>query len=102
MIGIEFTYKDGSVGSYDPLNYPQDFVETDTEYILNMHTQYRIQKSDVETIRHYELCSICGFEIYDDEFQCHEWGCENNLDRDNQLYFNFTNRNITYGKQNDL
>jgi len=63
MIGIEFTYKNGDKESYDPINYPDDFEETETYYILNMAYKYEILKDCVESMRHYNLCENCEFEI---------------------------------------
>ena len=75
MIGIEFTLKDGTKDHYDPVDYPNDFKETETHYILSLAHDYKIAKSEVESIRHYELC-ICGYELYPDG--CRNYSCETN------------------------
>ena len=66
MIGIEFTFKDGKKDWYDPIDYPSDFEETDTHYVLKMAYTYEIEKATVESIRHYELCKVCGHELFED------------------------------------
>jgi len=71
MIGIEFTFNDGTKDNYDPINFPDDFEETNKEYILHMVYDYVIEKSIVKSIRHYELCPICGHELYEDG--CHNY-----------------------------
>ena len=78
MIGIEFTLKDGSKDCYDPINYPDDFTETDSEYVLNMAHRYTISKESVLSIRHYNLCEDCGCEIAYDNSGCQNPCCENN------------------------
>lgn len=84
MNGIEFTYKDGSKESYDPIDMSVDFNQNQKEYILNMANEYIINKNDVQSYRIYDLCELCGHELYDTEIRCHTWGCKNNLDVDNQ------------------
>lgn len=72
MIGIEFTMKNGERDYYDPIDFPEDFKETETHYVLhNGSYEYEIAKSEVESIRYYELCPICGSEIYEDG--CRNW-----------------------------
>jgi len=65
MKGIEFTLKDGSKDSYDPIDIDNDFSETDTHYILDMVFTYTIEKTTIESYREYEICSECGYEKYD-------------------------------------
>ena len=65
MIGIEFTFNDGTKDWYDPINYPDDFEETENEYLLHMSYLYKIDKLKVVKIRHYNLCEICGRETYE-------------------------------------
>ena len=65
MKGIEFTLKDGSKDSYDPIDIDNDFSETDTHYILDMVFTYTIEKTTIESYREYVICSECGYEKYD-------------------------------------
>lgn len=67
MIGLEFIFHDGTSDSYDPVNYPDDFEETDTHYILNIHYEYKIEKKNVKSIRKYSLCEKCGYETKDNQ-----------------------------------
>jgi hypothetical protein len=62
MIGIEYTLKDGSKESYDPIRI-DDISETDTHYVLNMIYRYEIPKNDVLSFRYYVLCNICKRDI---------------------------------------
>jgi hypothetical protein len=75
MIGIEFTMRDGTKDSYDPVKFPEEFTETETHYLISMAFDYEIVKEDVVSIRHYELCPECGYELYEDG--CRNSWCEN-------------------------
>lgn len=63
MIGIEFTMKDGSKDSYDPMDSQNDLSENDTHYLVNAAYKYEVQKSEVVRIRFYDLCDTCGYEL---------------------------------------
>ena len=68
MIGIEFTYNNGVRDWYDPVNLDKDWYESADEYIVQVGANtYRIQKKYVKSIRHYDLCNNCGWEIKDSE-----------------------------------
>lgn len=86
MNGIEFTYKDGEKESYDPMNMPNDFIDTvdNVIFTLSNNDRYVVDKKIIESYRIYEVCDLCGHELYEDEFKCHNWGCKNNMDIDNQ------------------
>ena len=88
MDGIEFTYKDGERESYNPINYPSDFRETPDNIIFDLLNgdRYIVEKEIIESFRIYKCCDLCGHELYEDEFKCHNWGCTNNLDKDNQEF----------------
>jgi hypothetical protein len=73
MIGVEFTLRDQTKDYYDPFEYPRDFEETDTHFIIHMHYEYEILKSEVDAVRFYELCDKCKYELYNDG--CHR--CQN-------------------------
>lgn len=66
MIGLEFTYNDGTKDHYDPIDYDKDFEELDNEYVLHMTYTYNICKNNVTNIRKYQLCSICNYELKSD------------------------------------
>ena len=61
--GLEFKYKDGTNEYYDPVT---DFEENQKEYCFYVGgTQYVIDKEEVESIREYPLCEVCGYELSD-------------------------------------
>jgi hypothetical protein len=93
MNGIEFTYKTGEKESYDPINIPDDFLELpeNITFTLSNGESYIVEKKIIESFRIYECCDLCGHELYEDEFKCHNWGCRNNLDTDNQEVLNSRN-----------
>jgi hypothetical protein len=68
--GIEFTLTDGTKDSYDPVEIPDGLKETETYYEVFIHCDYKIEKSTVQSIRYYDLCPKCGYELY-------ESGCKN-------------------------
>jgi hypothetical protein len=49
--GIEFTYIDGTKESYDPIDFQQEFEETETSYLLHMTYKYEIQKKLVSVVK---------------------------------------------------
>jgi hypothetical protein len=65
MIGIEFTLKDGTKDWYDPVNEDEfDTDQTETEYIIwNGCYTYNIPKIDVVSVKKYQLCAICQYEV---------------------------------------
>jgi hypothetical protein len=69
QFGIKFKMKDGTTGYYDPL-VKDDLKETNNHYILNMAYIYDVPKEDVEYFEWYELCEICGYELFEE-------GCRN-------------------------
>jgi hypothetical protein len=65
MIGVEFTLKDGSKDSYDPVD-PDKVIETEYDYKLFVGGgggEYQMLKSDISSIRYYDLCEACGHEV---------------------------------------
>ena len=64
MIGIEFTLEDGTKDWYDPVDL-DSWKETERSYTFTVNaTDYALLKEDVKSIRHYELCPKCGYELY--------------------------------------
>ena len=64
MIGIEFTFHNGIRDWYDPVDIDSGFKETKDKYIITVGAhEYEVKKSLVKSIRHYELCSKCGYEM---------------------------------------
>ncbi len=96
MVGLEFTYNDGEKESYDPVYLEFGLYENAFEYVVN--GDYIIIKDKVKSFRIYDLCDECGYELHDDESKCHNWGCINNLDIDNQDYFKVKFRNMKLKK----
>lgn len=68
MIGIEFTYKDKTKESFDPVT-DFKFNGDDINFYVGGYN-YNIHIHDIESYREYELCEKCGYEIYED-------GCHN-------------------------
>lgn len=66
--GIQFTYKNGEIEYYDPI---QDFKTTDLnyEFWIGGH-DYQIPIDNILELREYPLCEECGYELFDDS-------CEN-------------------------
>ena len=93
MNGIEFTYKTGEKESYDPINITYDFLELpeNITFTLSNGDRYIVEKRIIESFRIYDCCDLCGHELYEDEIKCHNWGCSNNLDVDNQEVLNSRN-----------
>lgn len=50
-----------------------DFKETDDKYIFWSGCDRIIQKNGVKSIRYYDLCEFCGFEIK--ENLCSNFAC---------------------------
>jgi hypothetical protein len=64
MVGIEFTYNNGIKDCYDPVDLEKDWYESNDEYIVQVNANtYRVPKKLVKSIRHYELCPNCGYEL---------------------------------------
>lgn len=72
MVGVEFTFKDGTKESYDPLEI-DGLTQTEHHYHVEATYNYEIEKSTVLDYRFYELCE-CGYELYNDE--CNNYGCK--------------------------
>lgn len=64
MKGIKFKMKDGTFDYYDPLE-EDDFQENIYSYILDMIYKYEILKENVESYEWYDICDICGYEIFE-------------------------------------
>lgn len=68
MIGLEFTNKkDGSKDWFDPINeynYSED--EDCYFFISEIGEKYQFDKSEY-SLRQYELCASCGYEIKNNE-----------------------------------
>jgi hypothetical protein len=71
--GIEFTLTNGKKDWYDPVDLDKGFIEMRDEYIIEVNANtYRIPKEVVRSIRHYDLCPKCGYELY--KFGCQHCG----------------------------
>ena len=67
MIGIEFTFHNGVRDWYDPVDLDSGLKETKDKYIVTVGAnEYEVPKVLVKSIRHYELCSQCGYELSGD------------------------------------
>ena len=61
---MEFIYKDGTSECYDPIS---DWAENQKEYSFYVGgTQYVIDKAEVESLREYDLCDDCGYELFEE------------------------------------
>lgn len=79
-VGIEFTMKDGSKESFDPVNYPDDFLETVTSYHVEISNGYKysLNKYEVQSFRTYDLCPGCGYEF--EGGMCENSNCKNYIE----------------------
>lgn len=73
MIGLEFTFTDGSKEHFDPID-EQDITETETEINFTRQDGHKESFSKIEwTLRKYILCPTCGYEVYEDG--CTNYNC---------------------------
>ena len=62
--GIEIIYNDGTKEYYDPIS---DWTENDVAYYFFVGGyDYYIHKSEVKSLREYDLCEDCGFELFEE------------------------------------
>ena len=96
MVGLAFTYNDGEIDYFDPVDLDYGLHQNDFEYIVN--GVYIIDKEKVNSLRIYDLCDECGYEVSNIGKNCSKWGCINNLDKDNQECFKVEFRNKKISK----
>ena len=61
---MEFIYKDGTSECYDPIS---DWVENDVAYYFFVGgNDYYIHKSEIKSLREYDLCADCGYELFEE------------------------------------
>ena len=76
-IGIEFTTNDGKKDWYDPVDEVEfDSNQSESEYIFYTGGyECRLLKSDVKTIRKYQLCPECRREIDEESYDGYCYKC---------------------------
>jgi hypothetical protein len=75
--GIEITYRNGKKDWFDPVEIPDGVTEENGNYLIdNSFHVYKVLMSDVKSIRYYDLCEICGHEMFTGI--CHNCECDNN------------------------
>lgn len=70
--GIALVFKNGDKDWFDPVDSDDGLTETECAYIIdNGYHVYTIEKEAVESLRWYDLCPVCGSELYADG--CHKY-----------------------------
>jgi len=65
--GVEYTLKNGQKICYDPVDIDTGLAAAGGDYLITVGaTTYAIERDQVETLRFYDLCPKCGYELFKD------------------------------------
>ena len=70
--GVALIMVNGDKDWIDPVDFESGLTNTETHFVIdNGYHVYEFEKTTVKSLRWYDLCPVCGSELYEDG--CHKY-----------------------------